>query len=208
MALANVILNPSKSVTYMPMGMKQLAEVSIENNEATPIVYGLVRPNEKKTIRLIFKGLGDKKCPTKDRHTCVLVTTTSSNVCPEFVWKNHRCRAQMAESSIVKRTLKILFVGVNDAADKEKKMDIEQPAMVIDKSQNVAGNILIQTGGGFQDIKQQPCRPSGVVKAKYFEIKRKHIFNIHDVIDNEHIFNIYDVIDNEHNNSNNYIDLW
>ncbi|PAV88486.1 hypothetical protein WR25_23114 [Diploscapter pachys] len=130
MVLENVVLSPSNSVTYMPTEMKQLAEVSIENNEATPIVfkwkstrpgmykmrpvYGLVRPNEKKTIRLIFKGLGDKKCPTKDHYTCVLVATTSSNVRPEFVWKQHRCRAQMAESSIVKRTLKILFAGVND----------------------------------------------------------------------------------------------
>ncbi|PAV56952.1 hypothetical protein WR25_04070 [Diploscapter pachys] len=144
MALANVILNPSKSVTYMPTEMRQLAEVSIENNEATPVVfkwkstrpgmykmrpvYGLVRPNEKKTIRLIFKGLGGKQCPTKDHYTCVLAATTSSNVRPELVWKQHRCRAQMAESAMAKRVLKILYAGVNDRPEGKKKEGLKDDA--------------------------------------------------------------------------------
>ena len=75
-------------------------------------MYGIVRPNEKKTIRLIFKGLGGKQCPTKDHYTCVLAATTSSNVRPELVWKQHRCQTQMADSSMIKRMLK---VGMDDA---------------------------------------------------------------------------------------------
>ena len=41
--------------------------------------------------------------------------------------------------------LQILFAGVNDGPD---KMEPEQAAVAIDRSQNVDGNILTQTGDG------------------------------------------------------------
>ena len=47
--------------------------------------------------------------------------------------------------------LQILFAGVNDGPD---KMESERSTVAIDRSQNVDGNILIQTGDGRQEIKQ------------------------------------------------------
>ncbi|PAV86715.1 hypothetical protein WR25_18079 [Diploscapter pachys] len=199
MALANVVLNPSKSVTYMPTAMKQLAEVSIENNEATPIifkwkstrpgvykmrpVYGIVRPNEKKTIRLIFKGLGGKQCPTKDHYTCVLAATTSSNVRPELVWKQHRCQTQMADSSMIKRVLKILFVGVNDGPDntedKEKMAALQKRRGLMDDVGGVRGPIVIalydegddSASGDDDDENEQSAKKTGKGNSRIWGFK-------------------------------------
>ncbi|KJH43376.1 MSP domain protein [Dictyocaulus viviparus] len=82
-ATDKLVFVPSKSVTFMPNGSKQMAEMTVANESDKTImfkmkstrpgmfkmrpVYGAVAPSEKTTVRLIFKGLkSGQEAPRKE----------------------------------------------------------------------------------------------------------------------------------------------
>ncbi|WKY03545.1 hypothetical protein Q1695_004922 [Nippostrongylus brasiliensis] len=153
---------PSKSVTFMPNGSKQMAELTITNESDKTVmfkmkstrpgmfkmrpVYGAVAPNEKTVVRLIFKGLKPgQEAPRKERFTLVCAIAPSSAVDTEKIWKSHKYQEKLLEGELGKKKLKILFFGINDnepdseeekkeAQEKEKKGIQEGDADVKDKS--------------------------------------------------------------------------
>ncbi|KAE9421903.1 hypothetical protein Angca_005576 [Angiostrongylus cantonensis] len=137
MATEKVTFVPSKSVTFMPNGSKQMAEMTVTNESDKTIifkmkstkpgmfkmrpVYGAVGPNDKSTVRLIFNGLKPgQEVPKKERFTMVVAVAPSTSINTEKVWKMQKYQQRLAENETTKKRFRILFFGVNDQEEDEE----------------------------------------------------------------------------------------
>ncbi|XGW30288.1 hypothetical protein V3C99_009348 [Haemonchus contortus] len=129
---------PSKSVTFMPNTSKQMAEMAITNESDKNVmfkmkstrpgmfkmrpVYGVIPPNGKQTVRLIFNGLKPgQEAPRKERLTVVAAIAPSSCVDTEKIWKSHKYQEKLLEGDVGKRKFRILFFGINDKEEEEEE---------------------------------------------------------------------------------------
>ncbi|RCN52393.1 MSP domain protein [Ancylostoma caninum] len=128
----------------MPNCSKQMAEMTIANeSEKTYMfkmkstrpgmfkmrpVYGAVQPNEKTTVRLIFKGLKPgQEAPRRERFTIVTAVAPSATVNTEKVWKMQKYQEKLCEGDVAKKKFRILFFGVNDQEeDEDEKEDAKE----------------------------------------------------------------------------------
>ncbi|KAK5965512.1 hypothetical protein GCK32_011532 [Trichostrongylus colubriformis] len=117
---------PSKSVTFYPNDQRQQTYLVIQNESNVRImfkmkstrptlykmrpVFGIVHPGEKFSVRLIYKGIKiGNRIPLNDRFTVVVATNVDQPT--EAGW----AKASKEEPAAMrKRTLEILYTGVND----------------------------------------------------------------------------------------------
>ncbi|KAK6052742.1 MSP domain protein [Cooperia oncophora] len=128
---------PSKSVTFMPNGSKQMAEMTITNESDKSVMFKMksTRPGMFKmrpvygatTVRLIFKGLKPgQEAPRKERFTIVAAIAPSACVDTEKIWKSHKYQEKLIESELGKKRFKILFFGINDQEEDDEDEKAEE----------------------------------------------------------------------------------
>ena len=87
-------------------------------------VYDVIPPGEKKTCRLIYKGLKPGQKPAmKDHFTIVLAIAPGTSTKIDNMWKQHKYHTKMANEEMRKKHLMIFYAGIHDMNQLQKVDD-------------------------------------------------------------------------------------